>query len=85
MIIKQNEKVHIITRRLFEDDLRRHFAGEVIAASDNNIRAKGHVFVLNSSKNEFVVRPEIRERIFSLQDNALIINIIPDIKLELFG
>lgn len=30
MIIERGEKVHIITRRLFESDLRRHFVGEVL-------------------------------------------------------
>ncbi len=34
MVLAQGEKVHVILRRNFEGDLRRHFVGEIIAASE---------------------------------------------------
>ena len=34
-----------MTRRLFDDDVRRHFAGRIMAASGQMIRADGWVFV----------------------------------------
>ncbi|HLC03620.1 MAG TPA: hypothetical protein VJK02_11330 [Anaerolineales bacterium] len=47
MVITVGEEVHIITRRLFENDLRRHFAGLVEEVSRSLLRARGHVFVFD--------------------------------------
>ena len=33
MVLQSGEKVHIVTRRMFDGDLRRHFAGEVKAVA----------------------------------------------------
>lgn len=41
MLLKQNEKLHIVERRLFNDDLRRHFIGEVVECSDSAVRVTG--------------------------------------------
>jgi len=78
MVLREGDKIHLIARRNFEEDLRRHFAGEVVAASDHICKAIGHVFVLNPSKNQFVRKPEKRTRIISLIDAGNIINILPD-------
>jgi hypothetical protein len=47
MVLTEGEKVHVITRRLFDNDLRRHFVGEVKAVSDVAVRLEGYAFVLN--------------------------------------
>lgn len=49
MIISVAEKVHIVTRRLFEDDLRRHVAGIVEEASETAIRVKCFAWVHEQS------------------------------------
>ncbi len=77
MVIGIGEKVHVITRRLFESDLRRHFAGIVIEVADSSIRAKGFTFVFDQSTNEFVRREEERVRIFTLTDAGIVINLLP--------
>jgi hypothetical protein len=78
MLVEAGEKLHIIERRYFETDLRRHFVGEVISSMDTMIRIVGYVWIYNPSKGEFVRKPEKRERIFNLTgDNRLTINIIP--------
>ena len=77
MLLKPGEKIHIITRRLFESDLRRHFVGEVKEATDVAVRVEGYVFVHASNHNQYTRRPERRVRIFGLADNGLIMNVIP--------
>ena len=78
VLLKQREKIHVITRRRFERDLRRHFVGEVQAATETTARVEGYTFVFDEGENEFVKRPETRVRIFGLADSGNIINVIPE-------
>ena len=83
MIIKADEKVHVVQRRLFEGDVRRHFVGEVVEGGDSAIRVRGYSFVLDKASNQYVRRPEKRERVVSLVSGNLIINILPfDAKVD---
>jgi len=77
MVLQQGEKVHVITRRLFEGDIRRHFVGEVQDASDSAARLCGYVFVFDVGRSQFIKRPERRVRIIGLADSGSIINVIP--------
>ena len=76
-VISIGDKVHIITRRLFDSDLRRHFVGEVTAVSGEIQEVRGYTFVFNRGTNEYKKRPELRIRIFSLGDPGFIVNKIP--------
>jgi len=76
-MLKPGDKVHVIFRRLFDGDLRRHFAGEVEECSDVLARVRGHAYIFDLADNSFVRRPEIRTRILSLTDAHQIINILP--------
>lgn len=76
-VVKVGDKLHIITRRVFEEDVRRHFAGEVTAASDELFEIQGFTFVFHGGTNEYRKRPELRTRIFSLADSGHIVNRIP--------
>ncbi|MFN8674349.1 MAG: hypothetical protein U0457_19980 [Candidatus Sericytochromatia bacterium] len=83
MIIAKGEKVHIIMRRAFEEDLRRHFIGEIINLNSYVIRVKGYSFVFDKLTNNFVKKPDKREKLVSLINDNTIINIIPsDANLE---
>ncbi|MBN1782775.1 hypothetical protein JW948_16685 [bacterium] len=77
MLMHPGDKLHIITRRLFPEELRRHFIGEVQSVNENAVRVKGYVFVQDRVRNEFQRRDDVRIRVFSLVDAGLIINIIP--------
>ncbi|HAY84137.1 MAG TPA: hypothetical protein DCY42_04195 [Chloroflexi bacterium] len=77
MILEKGEKVFIISRRLFEKDLRRHFIGEVEEATERVARVKGFAFVYDDNAVKFIKREDIRIRLFSLTDAANIINILP--------
>ncbi len=59
-------KLHIVTRRLFEEDLRRHFVGTVTGAFGHFQEIQGYAFVFQPGKNEWQRRPELRTRILSL-------------------
>ena len=81
MILDIGEKVHIIERRLFKEDARRHFVGEVIRCTETSIRVIGHDWAIETMRG-FVRKPELRERVMILNE-GLIINIIPrDVNLE---
>ncbi len=78
MVLDIGEKVFIIARRIFEKDLRRHFAGEVLESTDATARVRGYTFVYDDASGNFVRREEVRTRIFSLTDAGYIINLLPD-------
>ena len=77
MIVKVGEKVHVMVRRRFDTDLRRHFAGEIVDVAENAIRVEGYVFVLDTVTNQYTRRPDMRSRIIALIDSVNIINVIP--------
>jgi len=77
-ILSPGEKIHVITRRRFDKDVRRHFAGEVEACELGLARVRGNVFVVDDlNKHSFVKRPDLRTRIIPLTDGELIINVLP--------
>jgi hypothetical protein len=45
------EKVHVMTRRLHEHDVRRHFAGECTKVAGGTMRVEGYSYTLDI--NEF--------------------------------
>lgn len=77
MVLDQGEKLHVITRRNFDSDIRRHFLGEVISLNGIIARASGYVFVLDNNTGQFVRRIEKRTRIIGLADAGNIINVLP--------
>jgi hypothetical protein len=76
-IIEVGEKVHVITRRYYKDDIRRHFAGEVLAVSDSAFRAAGYTFVFDPYKTDYRRLPSLRTRIFGFTDSGHITNVLP--------
>ena len=78
MIISVGTKVHVVERRLFESDVRRHFIGEVMASSDQAMQVRGWVFVYDGSTASFRRQPERRTRIVTLVDARIIVNILPE-------
>ena len=71
------DKLHIITRRLFPEDLRRHFAGEVVGVSEGLYKVCGYAFVFNHGTGEYRRRPEVRTRILSFADAGFIVTRLP--------
>ena len=76
MILKVGEKVHIMIRRAFVGDLRRHFVGEIKEVAENAIRVKGYTFILDEASGEYYRKPEVHTRIFSFLDGRTMISVI---------
>ena len=79
MILKPGEKIHVVHRRYFENEARRHFIGVVEEYDAVGLaRVAGHVYTVDRSKYTFVRRPEKRIRIISLVSGNALVNVIPD-------
>lgn len=78
MILQKGEKVHVIHRRLFEKEARRHFVGIVEDYEGGVARVVGYVYTVDRSKFTFVRRPEKRTRIISLVSGNSFVNVLPD-------
>jgi hypothetical protein len=76
-VLAVGDKLHIMTRRLFADDIHPHFACEIIAVDGPVFRAQGVSFVFDSGTNSYLKHPDLRTRLFSLSDAGHIINVIP--------
>ena len=76
MILEPGEKLHIVERRFFSDDVQRHVIGEVLRCTEQVIRLQGYIWVFDLSDGRFVRKPEKRERIIHLH-GRLTINVIP--------
>ena len=76
MILEPGEKVHIVERRYFADDVRRHLMGEVQRCTEHAVRIIGYVWVFDVLSGQFVRKPEKRERIIFFGDR-LTINLVP--------
>lgn len=77
-MLQKGEKVYVITRRGFENDVRRHFVGVVEACDGALVRIRGHSIVYDDGSNAYVKHNEQRVRIMGLAESNLIINLIPN-------
>lgn len=78
MVLVKGEKIHVVHRRRFEKDIRKHFVGEIVDYDSGLVRVIGHVFVIEDPKdNVFVKKPEKRTRIIALNTGDLFVNVIP--------
>jgi hypothetical protein len=76
MMIEKGEKLHVMYRSLFENSIRRHFLGEVLAAEGSVCRLEGFVFVYDKKSTEFIRKPEKRVTIIDVSESGYIVNII---------
>ena len=76
-ILAVGEKLHIMTRRFFTDDVHLHFVGEISAVAGPLFKAQGYSFVFDSGTNSYVKHPKLRTRLFSVSDAGHIITMIP--------
>lgn len=76
-VVRIGEKLHVMARRLFEEDIRRHFAGEVTAVSGALVELRGFTFILDGGTNEFRRLSGERRRIFTVGDAGYVVNKIP--------
>jgi hypothetical protein len=77
-VLAPGDKLHIMTRRLFADDIHPHFICEVAAVSGATFKAKGYSFVFDSGTNSYIKHPSARTRVFSLSNAGYIVTLFPD-------
>ncbi len=77
MFLDPGEKVHVIERRLFEGDVRRHFVGEVQGADVTAMRVRGYVFVHDAASSTWVRGSERRTRIIPIGSSGFVVNVVP--------
>lgn len=75
-LLSRGDKVFIVERRLFEQDLKRHFVGEVEVCTDVGFRARGYPFFYHPTAQNYVRKSKPRTRVFPFYGN-LIINVLP--------
>ena len=78
MLVRVGEIVHVIIRRNFETDLRRHFIGRIADVEGTLARLEGFVFVFDSNAGQYTRRTDRRVKIIDLSDSMLIVNILPE-------
>ena len=76
-IVTIGDKLHVITRRQFEGDVRRHFMGEVIGNTGSLVELEGVTMVCDDGRGDWTRRSETRKRIFSLAEAGHVVNRIP--------
>lgn len=76
-VLEPHERVLIITRRLYNGDVRRHFVGIVERYDHGVMRVRGYAFVYDPKEGGFVRRKNPRERLIPL-DNHVVVFILPD-------
>jgi hypothetical protein len=78
MLLDIDDKVHVIERRLFDSDVRRHFFGAVERIDTSAMRITGYVFVYNSGSSTYERGTQLRTRVMPLASSGFVINIAPN-------
>ena len=77
MVLREGEKLQVITRRWFDTDLRLRLVGEVQAVSEVAVRVEGYLFVFDAGSNRWVKRPDRRVRVVGLADSGSEVYVLP--------
>jgi len=76
-MLDPGDKVHVIERRVFEGDLRRHFAGEVVKSNDVAFVAMGYDFTFDADSDRYLRAPDRSTRIVSMTDSRVLVRLLP--------
>jgi hypothetical protein len=76
-ILAIGDMVHVASRRLFPGDLHSHVAGEVTAVEGALFRVVGYTFIYDPASNTYFKHPDLRTRLFSIDDPGRDLTILP--------
>lgn len=83
MLFNTGDKVHVLVRRNFDGDVRRHLIGMVERSSEHAILVQGRKAVYDNSSANYDILSEINSQVVSLVDSGVIITHIPEhVKLD---
>lgn len=77
MLLDIGDKVHVIERRMFDGDVRRHFFGTVERVDTPAMRITGYVYIYDSNSSAYVRGKELRTRLIPLAASGFVINVAP--------
>jgi hypothetical protein len=77
MLLDVGDKVHVIERRQFDTDVRRHFFGIVERVDASAMRLTGYVFVYDPGSSSYVRGTTPRTRVIALGSAGFVINVAP--------
>jgi hypothetical protein len=77
MLVSQGEKFHVVMRRAYEGQVRRHFIGQADAVTDAVVRATGYVFIYEDIDAQYIKKETPRTTILDLAESGYIVNFIP--------
>ena len=75
-VLSSGDIVHVVGRRRFTDDVRRHLVGEVLFVDGGVARIDAFVFAYDPYSATFIKRPRM-DRLVSLIDDANVITVLP--------
>ncbi|MDH3338135.1 MAG: hypothetical protein OER22_04025 [Gammaproteobacteria bacterium] len=77
MVVDQGEKFHVIMRRNYEGQVKRHFIGQADAVTGAVVRATGYVFIYDEMKAQYIKKKSKRTTIMDLAGSGYIVNFMP--------
>ncbi len=83
MIIEPGDKVHVVYRAYYNESVRRHFLGEVMAAKGALCRIKGFSFVRDPQSEMYDKEPDKHMTILDLAESGYIVTLLdPEVDLD---
>ncbi len=77
-MLREGMKVHVVYRRLVEDEVRKHFVGEVIGHNDVAMLVRGHAFVFDINSGRFRRKEDTINRLVPTADGCVVVTVLPD-------
>ena len=82
-IVTIGDKLHVLTRPLFEGDLSGHFVGAVVGNTGSLCELEGFAIAYDAGRREWLRQEEVRRRIVSLADAGHVVTRLPrDIEID---
>ncbi len=81
-LLQRGEKIFVVERRLFKEDLKRHFVGEIEFCTQMGFRTKGYPFYYHATAQNYLRKPKQRTRTFLFQSNLIIYLLPKDCDIE---
>jgi hypothetical protein len=78
MIVNPGDKVHVMLRRILENEPRRHIVGTVATATSRLVEVRGYTYFFDAVQNTFDRASNEHTRVISLTDAHNLITFIPD-------
>ncbi len=76
-LVNPGDCFHIVVRRNFAQEIRRHFVGRVEEVADTVVRITGYAFIYDVGRTAYTSKPELRTKILDLAADRYLVNKIP--------